>query len=262
MSSAPSRRERIRDTVEYYRTVAPHIERELEERPDRQFWIRIGEEHPGADVLELGCGTGRVTALISPRVGSVTAVDLSPDMLRRARDRFSSRSSVRLLRADVLALPLGAEFDLAAAANGVFSHLLHEEERLRALRQVRGRLRPGGEAVVDGFWLSRARRSECAAPAGDRRRRLLEESGAGLEVEETWRCDPESRRCRVRFRYRRPDGPVREATSVLRYWTQEEVHRLFPEAGLRVTATWGDYGRASWTPDSRRLIVRARRPEG
>lgn len=257
---APRRSDRIRSTVGYYRAVAPHIERELTGRPDRRFWTRIGEEHSAARVLEVGCGTGRVTVMLAPRVRRVTAVDLSPDMLRRARRKFSPDASVDLVRADVLHLPLRRGFDLAVAANGVFSHLLRDGERLRALRQLRGRLRPGGTVLVDAFWLSRGRRSECSPPEGDRRSRTLSGEAGPLRVAERWLCDPEDARCRVRYRYRHPDGSTERARSVLRFWTGPEVRRLFPEAGLEITATWGDYDRSGWSPDSRRLVVRARRP--
>jgi len=246
--------------VGYYRAVAPHIERELTERPDRAFWIGAGEEHSAARVLEAGCGTGRVTALLAPRVGRVVAVDVSPDMLRRARRKFSPDGPVDLIRADVLHLPLRRAFDLAVAANGVFSHLLRDRERLRALRQLRDRLRPGGSVLVDAFWLSRRRRSECASPEGHRRSRTLRGPNGPLEVLERRVCDPETARCRVRYRYRHPDGSTERAEAVLRFWTGAEVRRLFPEAGLRVTATWGGYDRSGWGPDSRRLVVRARRP--
>lgn len=261
MSGRPARRsDRIRSTVGYYRTVAPHIERELTDRPDRRFWTRIGEEHSSSRVLEAGCGTGRVTGLLAPRVRRVAAVDLSPDMLRRARRKFSSDGTVDLVRADVLHLPLRAGFDLAVAANGVFSHLLQDRERLRALRQLRGGLRPGGTVLVDAFWLSRGRRSECYPPEGDRRSRTLAGEAGPLRVAERWLCDPDTARCRVIYRYRHPDGTTTQAESVLRFWTGSEVRRLFPEAGLEVTATWGDYDRGGWSPDSRRLVIRARRP--
>lgn len=261
MSGGAARRsDRIRDTVGYYRSVAPHIERELTERPDRRFWARVGEEHSDARVLELGCGTGRVTGLLAPRVRRVAAVDLSPDMLRRARRKFPPGGEVDLVRADVLRLPLGRSFDLAVAANGVFSHLLRDRERLRALRQLRRCLRPGGTALVDAFWLSRGRRSECEPPEGDRRSRVLAGEDGPLRVAERWLSDPDSARCRVTFRYRHPDGTTERAESVLRYWTGPEVRRLFPEAGLELTATWGDYERVGWSPDSERLVVRARRP--
>lgn len=261
MSGGSSRSsDRIRSTVGYYRSVAPHIERELTGRPDRRFWTRVGERHSAARVLEVGCGTGRVTGILASRVRRVAAVDLSPDMLRRARRKFSAEDPVDLIRADVLHLPLGRGFDLAVAANGVFSHLLRDEERLRSLRQIRGRLRPGGTVIVDAFWLSRDRRSECTPPEGDRRSRSLPGDDGALRVDERWLSDPETARCRVTYRYRHPDGATERAESVLRYWTGPEVRRLFPEAGLEVTATWGDYERSGWGPESRRLVIRARRP--
>lgn len=261
MNSPEARKERIRSTVRYYRTVAAHIEREHRQRADRGFWLRAGERHAGARALEVGCGTGRVTALLAPRVGTVVAVDLSPHMLSRARDRFAPGAAVHLVRGDVLHLPLRRGFDLAVGANGVFSHLLRDRDRLRGLRQIRGRLRPGGTLLMDAFWLSRERRSECASPGGDRRSRTVGRGSDALEVAERWLCDPATARCRVRYRYRRPDGDIDEARSVLRHWTRDEVHRLFPEAGLRVTGTWGDYDGTGWSPDSPRLVVRARRPE-
>lgn len=261
MSAGASRRRRIQSTVRYYSTVAEHIEREHTDSSDRAFWIRVGEEHPAADVLELGCGTGRVTALLAPRVSRLAAVDLSPDMLRRARRKFPPGGSVGLVRADVLDLPLRPGFDLAVAANGVFSHLLEDGQRLRALRQIAGRLRPGGSVYVDAFWLSRQRRSECAGPDGERRTRTVGEGPESLRVAERWICDRESARCRVHYRYRHPDGSREEAQSVLRFWTESEVRRLFPKAGLRLTATWGGYDRSRWSPGSGRLVARARRPE-
>lgn len=260
MSAGGSRRGRIRNTVRYYRTVAPHIERERVSRPDADFWTSVAEAHAGAEVLEIGCGTGRITRLFAPPADRVAAVDLSPDMLRRARREAPLGPDVHLVRADALDLPLPARFDLAIAANGVFSHLLRDDERLRAARELRRALRPGGTAVVDAFWLSRERRSRCRRPGGDRRSRVVGDGADALRVTEHWLCDPESARCRVRYRYRRPDGSDQQAESVLRYWTEPEVRELFGRAGLRIDAAWGDYDRSGWRPASDRLVVVARRP--
>ena len=257
---APRRIDRIRSTVGYYRAVAPHIERELTERPDSRFWIGLAEEHPDARVVEVGCGTGRVTGLLAPRVQRVAAVDLSPDMLRRARRKFPEDGAVDLVRGDVLDLPLRRSFDLGVAANGVFSHLLRDGERLRALRQIRACLRPGATVLIDAFWLSRDRRSRCAPPEGDRRSRTLTGEAGPLRMAERWLCDPDSARCRVTCRYRHPDGTTERAESVLRYWTGSEVRRLFSEAGFELGATWGDYERGGWSRDAKRLVIRARRP--
>jgi ubiquinone/menaquinone biosynthesis C-methylase UbiE len=54
----------------------------------------------GRDVLELGCGTGKNTVWLAERARSVVALDFSPGMLARARERVRG-SHVRFVEHDV-----------------------------------------------------------------------------------------------------------------------------------------------------------------
>ncbi|MCX5340311.1 class I SAM-dependent methyltransferase [Streptomyces atratus] len=54
----------------------------------------------GGDVLEIACGTGQWTRLLSSRARSLTALDAAPEMLRRARDRMRG-TATRFIEADV-----------------------------------------------------------------------------------------------------------------------------------------------------------------
>jgi trans-aconitate 2-methyltransferase len=99
-----------------------------------------GEE----DVLDAGCGSGRVTAELAERVpgGSVLAVDASEAMVAKARERLGDRASY--LVADLSELELGEPVDL------VFStatfHWILDHERL--FERLRAALRPGGRLVA------------------------------------------------------------------------------------------------------------------
>ncbi|HSL81596.1 MAG TPA: methyltransferase domain-containing protein, partial [Thermoanaerobaculia bacterium] len=75
----------------YYRTVSRFIDRERLGRPDRDFWRAVAREHRGGAGLDLGCGTGRVTRLLAAELAWVVGVDLSPEMLGRARLRSGRR---------------------------------------------------------------------------------------------------------------------------------------------------------------------------
>ena len=61
-------------------------------------------------VLDAGCGTGRLAALLAEAVprGRVLAVDLSEEMLAAARPGLSGFPQVLVLRADLAGLPLAA----------------------------------------------------------------------------------------------------------------------------------------------------------
>ncbi len=98
----------------------------------------------GETVVDVGCGTGRLTAQIAERLprGCVVAVDRSAAMLQVARANLRPRwgERVRFVRADARRLPLHA------AADVVFStatfHWVLDHDALFA--SVFGALRPGG----------------------------------------------------------------------------------------------------------------------
>lgn len=77
-----------------------------------------------ATVLEIGCGVGRMTRYVAPHVGRLLALDVSGEMLRRARDRSPALGNVDWIEGDGVSLAaLGnASVDLAFAYI-VFQHL-------------------------------------------------------------------------------------------------------------------------------------------
>ncbi len=55
---------------------------------------------PEAEVLEIGCGMGRLLRPLSERVARATGVDISGEMIARAAEALADRPNVRLLRTD------------------------------------------------------------------------------------------------------------------------------------------------------------------
>lgn len=107
-------------------------------------WLR-GQ---GDAVLNIGCGVGRVERYLAPLVGEMWAVDVSGEMLRRARKRLEGLSNVHLRE-------VGNDEFLRSFEDGrfdvVFSFLvlqhLEKEDAARYLRDAFRVLRPGGVFV-------------------------------------------------------------------------------------------------------------------
>jgi trans-aconitate 2-methyltransferase len=95
-------------------------------------------------VLDAGCGTGRVTALLAERVpaGGVVAVDGSAAMVEQARRRLGSRAEV--LVADLLELELETPVD--AVLSTATLHWIADHDRVFA--RLLAALRPGGRLAV------------------------------------------------------------------------------------------------------------------
>jgi ubiquinone/menaquinone biosynthesis C-methylase UbiE len=124
---------------------------ELPVRYCRQdLWASVG----AGQVLEVGVGTGKNIRFYPPDA-AVTAIDLSPKMLDRARSKARQRQSrVRLQLADVQRLPYQDQRFDAVVGTFVFFAV---PDPILALGEVRRVLKPGGKLLLLEHVLSERR---------------------------------------------------------------------------------------------------------
>src|SRR6185295_9304796 len=100
-------------------------------RRDVPFWRTLALQSDGP-VLELGCGTGRISIPLARAGVSLVGIDRSDAMLARARQRIKRgrlTTRARLIRGDIRALPFPAStFPLVIAPYGVLQSLLRERD--------------------------------------------------------------------------------------------------------------------------------------
>ncbi len=123
------------------------------QRRDVAFWERLASAQEGA-VLELGCGTGRITVPVARAGANVIGIDRSAEMLARGRQRLRRSKltrSAKLVRGDIRALPFRRRpgFSLVMAPYGILQSLTREADLKATLASVRSVLRRGGLLVID-----------------------------------------------------------------------------------------------------------------
>ena len=110
-------------------------------------WLRRFVE-PGAVVLDVGCGIGRIERHLAPHVARLHAVDVSDEMLAAARRRTAGATNIAFHRTSATDLsPVAtASVDLAFSFF-VLQHLEHDDA-FRALREIARVLKADGRAVI------------------------------------------------------------------------------------------------------------------
>jgi ubiquinone/menaquinone biosynthesis C-methylase UbiE len=94
--------------------------------------------------LEVGCGSGAFTRLLAGRARRVTGVDLSPQMLRVARQRSAPDGHVEYVLGDIMQLELPREGYDCVVSIATLHHLPLDQ----ALRRMKSLLKPGGVLVI------------------------------------------------------------------------------------------------------------------
>ncbi len=137
---------------------------------DRLFEIFFGKEFrhfldriatTGPDVLELGCGEGSLSIQLAERGKNVTASDLSPERIARARELARNLSNPpTFMVGDLNTISLPSEQYDCVVAHDALHHVLALEN---LLDEVHKSLRPSGKLIImDFIGIGRARKSLAA----------------------------------------------------------------------------------------------------
>jgi trans-aconitate methyltransferase len=113
--------------------------------------VDLLDPKPGERILDLGCGSGQLTAKIAEAGARVIGIDLSPDMIAQARANYpEDRAAIRPGKIE-FAIGDATSFELAEPVDAVFSNaVLHwVKDAAGAVARVWEALKPGGRFVLE-----------------------------------------------------------------------------------------------------------------
>jgi ubiquinone/menaquinone biosynthesis C-methylase UbiE len=218
---------------------------------DVEFFTRQARQ-TGGPIIELGCGTGRVTWALAVAGFETVGLDLSEAMLSRARTKTDAmtpdvRTRARFLRGDMADFQFDMEFNLALIPFRSFQSLTSPRQQRECLLCIHRCLRPDGRLIVDLFdpRLDWCLPDVVRTSTTQNIRHPTTHNLVRIEVvaRET---DPLRQLLTERWRFTEIDGEdaaVRQEEEVLRLrWTyRQEMRYLFESARYEVLAEFSDY---------------------
>jgi SAM-dependent methyltransferase len=217
------------------------------------FAVRALELEAGDRVLDLCCGQGRHAVELAKRGFAVTGADLSEHLLGLAqRAAEEAEVTVRFHRGDMRELPWEAEFDAVVNMFTSFGYFESDEENEKALRAAGKALRPGGRLLLD------LPNREFFAKAIRQGQRDWLEHDECLVLEE-WNWSEDGKRLRMNRTIVERDWSRRRKNFDLREYSHSEIVDMLTHADLEYQHTYADLDLTDFTPESRRMLVVARR---
>jgi SAM-dependent methyltransferase len=222
--------------------------------PDGPFYLALAQRCQG-HVLDLGCGTGRITIPLARQGVSITGLDVMPSMLAQAQTKAADLP-VTWIQADVRAFHLPAKFQLILDTGSTLQHLLERADHETMLARVREHLAPGGRVVFYTFAPHPTRLVDVAEHDWFA---YQDQSGRQIRVSGTVRYEHRRQifhEDAIR-RWQDPTGQeiARYAPLARRMFFPQELELLLHYNGFSVEQQYGDWDGSSITNESRLMIL-------
>lgn len=234
---------------EEYLSLYPHRDREEAEHAVRL--LRTATGRGGGDrALDLGCGPGRHLLALEEAGFRAVGLDLSPVLLRRAREEGVESP---LIRGDMRHVPLStASLDVVTNFFTSFGYFSDAGDDRRVLGEVRRVLRPGGHVLLDFLNADRVRASlrplddeEIEGVRVRQERRVITDEGGAEVVEKTITVRPGTERERI-FAER------------VRLYGKDDLQEMLVAVRLEPLDVFGDYRGGAFGPDAPRCLLTGR----
>ena len=219
-----------------------------------QFYIQQAREG-GSRVLELGCGSGRLTIPVAQNGVDIMGADVSLPMLQSARAKAVTLGlKVPFVQADMRQFEFGARFSAILIPGNSLLHLVTSKDLWQCLASVRRHLAPGGKLVFD---ISKWDLARLAREPRERHLvlRVTHPQRGEITVQETAEYDAAEQTRRVVWYLSAPDEPDFQIIEYrLRVIFPQELVLLLDYAGFHLEARYGEFTREAFSATSRRQV--------
>jgi SAM-dependent methyltransferase len=219
---------------------------------DDDFFLVVASEFGSAQVLDLGCGTGRLTLAMAAAGHVVTGVDPARASIEAARRKPGAERVAWIVGSSA---ELEGSFDVAVLTSHVAQFLITDEEWDRTFADLHRALMPAGRVVFDTRDpLDRAWKRWNPV---DSRRAVAMPDGTVIEM---WTEVTAVRDGLVdsTIRYRFSDAEELVSTATLRFRSEAEIRGSLQALGFTVETIYGGWGREPVGQGDGELLVVAR----
>jgi len=223
-------------------------------------------------VLEVACGTGRITMRLAKDGVEITGLDISPELLNIARQKNIGMANVEWILGDMRTFEIGKKFGFVISPGHSFQFMNTPDEQVMCLEQIKRHLVPDGLVVIhvdhqDFGWLAELLAQK--EPVFEKSDILIHPTTSQkFHRSFVWAFEPSTQTATVTTNWEE----VNDDGNVIQIWKMEpmQLHCIFPfemehllkRVGFSIEAVYGDFFKGELTNESEQMIWLARNKAG
>lgn len=214
-------------------------------------------------ILEIGCGTGRITAHLARQGFKVTGMDISAPMLEIANEKRNTLAlevSLTFIQEDMCSFQLSEFFKMIIVPLGTFNHLLSKRKQMQCLTCIHDHLLPEGAVIFDlqygtlQYFLQHLNKESILYESRSKRDILkhraiakLGRTNQDLQISHTYEVTSDDKVVK------------KKAATKHHLFYLSEIDLLLRKCELQIVEIWGSYDMQKFCEDSDNLIIVCKR---
>jgi len=218
------------------------------------FFLKHAQQ-AGGPVLEVACGTGRITLPIARAGIDITGLDISRPMLEQARRKAEAEGlAVPWLERDCREIEAEGAYALIFSATNAMQHLHDFASVTGFLASARRALLPGGTLILDVFNPDPAKLARTEATRYQHKT-IIDPAGRTICVEVATQYDAARQSLDFTLFYLCEEALIRTKQVSMRCFFPEELRTLCRYSGLEILRRCGDYDETPFGSASPKQIL-------
>jgi 2-polyprenyl-3-methyl-5-hydroxy-6-metoxy-1,4-benzoquinol methylase len=221
---------------------------------DLQFYKKWLPKNKEAKILELCCGTGRLTLPIAKDGYNICGVDYTSSMLEQAKIKaLETGLDIRFIEADIRTLNLQEKYDLIFIPFNSIHHLYENKDLFNALSVVKNHLKDGGLFLLDCFNPNIQYIVE-----GEKGQKTIAEyttsDGRDVLIKQTMRYENATQINRIKWHYFINGKSHSTQNLDMRLFFPQELDSYLERAGFNVIHKFGSFEEEAFNDNSEKQI--------
>ena len=221
---------------------------------DWYFYKRWLPENKDARILELCCGTGRLTLPIAKEGYDITGIDYTPSMLAQAKIKASEVGlEISFIEADIRTLDLPEKYDFIFIPFNSIHHLYKNEDLFDTLKIVKNHLKEKGLFLLDCFNPNIQYIVE-----NERKQQVIAEyttnDGRKVLIKQSMHYESASQINRIKWQYFIDDKFHSVQNMDMRLFFPQELNSYLKQIGFNIVHKFGDFTEGEFDDNSEKQI--------